>query len=134
MSQIAIREALETHLENMAPSIETAWENNAFKPPAPSVPWQEAHVLFATPDNPVFGAGYIEQGYLQVSLKYPLQAGSATAGARAKLIRDTFPRGLSISNNGVVVTIDKTPAIGNGIPDGDRWSVPVKIPFHANIF
>jgi hypothetical protein len=110
----------------------TAWENLPFKPPAVTIPYQAVHVLFADPDNPVVGPGYSDQGYMQVSLMYPLQKGTLPAGTRAKLIRDAFYRGRSLTNSGVVVTIDKTPAIGNGMPDVDRWNLPVKIPFRAN--
>jgi len=127
-----VRAALEVAVAAITPALATAWENAAFVPPAATTPYQEVHVLFADPDNPVIGPGYVEQGYMQVSLMYPLAAGSVDAGTRAKLIRDTFRRGLSLTNSGVVVTIDKTPAIGNGIPDGSRWRLPVKIPFRAN--
>lgn len=134
MSIAAIRAALETALNAMAPAVLTAWENNPFVPPASTVPYQQVFVLFATPDNREAGVVYTEIGYMQVSLKYPLDVGSSAAMARAIMLRNTFKKANSFSNSGVTVIIDKTPAIVNGTVDVDRWSLPVKIPFHADIY
>lgn len=134
MSVVIIRSILETALDAITPSIATAFENVSYQPPSATIPYQIAWVIFATPDNPETGAGYRELGFMQVTLQYPLQAGTSAAAARAILIRETFKKNTSLSNSGVVVTINKTPAIGNGVVDTDRWAVPVKIPFHANFF
>ena len=134
MSQVSIRAALETALAAMTPAITTSWENVSFVPPASSVPYQAAYLLFATPDNPTFGNKYHrENGIFQVSLNYPLQAGDSAARTRAELIRTTFYRGASFASGGVTVTIEKTPEITSGTPDGDRWMVAVKIRFYASI-
>lgn len=133
MSTIKIRAALEAALSSIAPALPTAWENQAFVPPASSAPYQRVHVLFATPDNIEIGATHIEQGFLQVALLYPLQAGTGAAAARAELIRTTFRRGSSFTDSGVVVNVSKTPEISAGTVDGDRWYLPVKIRFSAFI-
>lgn len=134
MSVVTIRAILETALNGMAPSIATAFENVTFQPPAADVPYQAVFVLFATPDNPETGSGYRELGYMQVTLKYPIQAGSGDTAARAIAVRNLFNKNTSFTNSGVVLTISKTPSIGNGVVDEDRWAVPIKIPFHANFF
>lgn len=134
MSLTLIRAALETQLNAMAPAIATAWENAEFAVPAPTVPYQRVDLMLATPENPETGAGYRELGYMQVTLKYPLNGGPGAAAARAAAIRATFPKNLALTSGGVVTTISKTPAVSVGVVDGDRWSVPVKIPFHANFF
>lgn len=134
MSSVKIRAALETALNAMSPALATAWENTDFAPPSSSTPYQRAFVMFAEPDNPAFGGGmHRELGIFQINLLYPIQAGSAQAGARAELIRAAFPRGSTFSNSGVTVVISRTPEIGQGTIDGDRWFVPVKIRFHSNI-
>jgi hypothetical protein len=115
----------------MSPALATAWENIAFTPPASSVPYQRAFILFAEPDNSEFGANYTDQGIFQVSLCYPLQAGDATARTRAGLIRTTFARGLTFTSGGTTVTIQRTPEIGQGQVEGDRWVIPVKIRFYS---
>nr|MDD5724392.1 phage tail terminator-like protein [Syntrophales bacterium] len=92
------------------------------------------YVMPATPDNPTLGDGfYREQGVFQVSLFYPLLAGPQTAEARAQLIRTTFKRGTAMTSGAVKVVVDRTPEIGQGRVDGDRWHIPVKIRFSAGI-
>lgn len=131
MSQAAIRAALETALAAMSPALSTAYENVAFTPTAGTA-YQKCHILFADPDNTEAGRNYKEQGYMQVTLMYPQAKGSAEAAARAAMLRVTFKKNTSFTSGGHIVTVNRTPAIGNGVPDGDRWSVPVKIPFHSN--
>ena len=127
MSQATTRAALETALNGIAPSLSTAWENVAFTPPASSVPYQRAHVLFATPDNAVIGNEWIERGIFQVTLCYPLQAGDGAARARVALLRTEFYRGRTLTSGGTKVVIERTPDAGSGTADGDRWVVPVRI-------
>ena len=134
MSQVKIRAALETALNAMSPSLSTAWENVAFSPPASSVPYQRAFLLFAEPDDPEAGhALHIERGIFQINLLYPLQSGDGTARARADLIKATFYRSRSFTSGGVTVSIEKTPEAGQGTVDGDRWLIPVKIRFFTQI-
>lgn len=136
----------------------TAFENIAFKPPASSVPYQQVHILFATPDNIVYGSTHREVGYVQVKLMYPLQNGTSTINTRAELLRSTFYRGACVIASGshqggvfnyliddmglidtwdfideMKVIIDKTPEVAPGSVEGDRYAVPVKIRFFANI-
>ncbi len=131
---MSVRGAFEVALAAMAPPLAIAWQNTAFSPPQPPTPYQRAVLMFADPDNPEQGPGFRELGYLQVTLMYPLGTGPAAAEARAELIRQAFPKGHSLTHGAITLTINKTPAIGVGTPDGDRWALPVKIPFHANRF
>jgi len=132
MSIVSVRAALQTKLDGMA-ALATAWENVDYTPVA-DTPYQVAYVLPAEPANPTMGDDYYqEQGIFQISLFYPLQAGTAVAEARAQLIRTTFKRGTSMTSGGVTVRVDKTPEIGRGRVDGDRWHIPVKIRWFAGI-
>lgn len=133
MSLAAVRIALETKLLNMSPTLATAWENSPYTPVV-GTPYQQVWLLPATPANPTFGDDYYrEQGLFQMTLLYPLQTGPAAAMARAELIRTAFKRGTSMTSGTVTVIVDKTPEIGVGRIDGDRWAVPVKVPWHADI-
>jgi len=111
----------------------TAFENVAFAPPLLSVPYQECFILFARPDNSEFGDRHQELGYMQVNLKYPLQAGTSAIGARAELLRTTFKRGNTFASGGVTTMVTDTPEIGQGEPDGTMYSLPVKIRFVAQV-
>lgn len=133
MSIVKVRAALETALNSMSPALATAWENNAFTPPASTVAYQKAFVLPATPDNPEYGSSYSENGIFQITLMFPLQTGTGAAAERAELLRATFPRGASFINSGVTVRIMRTPEISAGTVEGDRFSVPVKVRFSAFI-
>lgn len=130
---IEIRAALEVALNSMAPAVATAWENVMFNPPASSVPYQSAFLMMGEPDNREWGGSHIEEGILQVSLMYPLQKGTAEANARAEYLRTVFFKGATFTKDGVKVNIVKTPTIGQGRADGDRWFIPVKIRFHSFI-
>lgn len=127
-----MRAALESRLNAMSPPLATAWPNDGYVPVA-TVPYQRVDLLFANPANTEMGQGYKEQGIFQITLRYPQGTGPNAADLRAKAIRDQFPRTLSLPNGGIVVKIIRTTAIGNGMQDGDRWSVPVKVFFAADI-
>lgn len=132
MSIVNIRAALETTLNGMSPALNTAWENTAFAPVA-GTPYQQAHLLFATPANNEYGSRHQELGYMQVKLLYPLQIGTSTVAARAELIRSTFKRGNTFASGGVTVMVTKTPEISVGGVEGDRYTLSVKIPFMAQL-
>jgi hypothetical protein len=134
MSISSVRIALESKLSAMTPTISYAWENVPFTP-VTGVPYAAAYLLPATPANPTMGDGYYrEQGIFQVTLMYPLQEGPKTAADRAELIRAAFKRGTTLTSGTVSVIIERTPEIGQGRVDGDRWALPVKIRWYAGIY
>lgn len=129
-NQTNIVAALQVALNAMSPALATAWGNATYAP-VTGTPYQRVEILFADPGNEEYGPGYLDQGYMQVTLMYPAGAGDSPARTRAGLIRTAFARGNSFTSGGQVTTITRTPAIGQGVPDGDRWAVPVKIRFHS---
>jgi hypothetical protein len=134
MSQSSIRNALENALAAITPAIDIVHENQSYVPIS-GQPFAEAYVLFATPSNPTMGDGfYQELGILQVNLQYPTEVGTADAAAQAQLIRNAFPRGATFVFGGVTVQVDRTPEISAGTVDDDRWFLPVKIRWHADIY
>jgi len=133
MSTVLIRSALEARLNSMTPAIATAFENVSFTPPSSTVPYQEAHVLFARPDNRETGTSHQELGYLQVKLLYPMGQGSGAAMARAELLRTTFVRASTVTSGGVVVNIIETPEITTVGNENGRYCVIVKIRFRSFI-
>lgn len=134
MSALKVRNALETALNGMSPALATAWENHAYTPVA-GTPYQRVTVLLAEPVNAEIGRSglYMEQGFMQVDLAYPLNAGANAATTRAELIRTTFYRGASFTASGVTVTVERTPEIMPGRVDEDRFVVPVRIRFYAHV-
>lgn len=132
MSLLKIRSALETALSSMSPSIATAWENAKFTP-VTGTPYQQVFLDADQPINPEMGAGYQQSGIMNISLRYPLQAGISDAQSRAELIQLLFYRGASFVSGAVVVNIIKTAHIGKGVVVEDRWLLPVRVFFNANI-
>ena len=134
MSVVKIRTALEVALAGMTPAVSISYENAAFAPVA-GVPYQMAFLLLATPANPTMGdAFHREQGIFQITLMYPIQAGTAAAAARAVLIQAQFARGSTFTSGGVTVRVMATPEISAASVDGDRWAQPVKVRWTADIF
>lgn len=131
MSLVAVRAALEVALAAMSPALATAWENIPYSPDV-GVPYQRVYLLAAEPNNPEMGRYVTEQGFLQVSLAYPLNAGPGAAMERAELIRSIFYRGASFTASGVTTVIERTPEIAPGRIEDDRYVVPVKIRFFAH--
>lgn len=132
MSRVKIRKALETAVNSITPPIATSWENVPFTPPAVGTPYQKVSLAFAEPRNTEFGPVYQERGYLQVALVYPGGKGSADVEARMALIRARFPRSTTLTADGQVVTIDRTPNVLPGFPDDEgRFVLTARIPFFA---
>lgn len=132
MTAPKVRQALEVALNGMSPPISYAWENSKFTPVV-GTPYARVTLLLAEPANPEWGSGYTEQGFLQVDLAYPLNAGPNAATARAELIRSTFYRGASFTASGVTVNIERTPEILPGRVEEDRFVVPVRIRFYSHV-
>jgi hypothetical protein len=132
MSTLLIRAALETALAAMSPALPTAYENNELTP-TPAAAYQVANVLFARPDNAEISASHVELGFMQVTLRYPLNTGPAAATTRAEAIRTAFPRGLSLTSGGIVTTITDTAEIMPGFIEADRYCIPVRVRFRAQV-
>lgn len=133
---VLLRAALETRLRAMPEYLgdaSTQWENTDFTPNV-DLPYQVVNTLLARPKNETWGRTFQEQGYMQVTLRYPAKQGrgSGDAMTMAQAIRDQFYRGLPLAAGSVTVTITDTPEIAPGGVDGDRYQVPVKIRFIAN--
>lgn len=132
MSRLAIRNALQSAVADISGSISVAWENATFTP-VNGIPYQKVNLLFAQPDNSEYGSNYTELGYLQITLMYPLLEGTIEIDERADLIKSAFQRGSSFTADGYTVVVDRTPEISGGARDTDRWSVTIKIRWHANV-
>jgi len=133
MSIPIVRKALELRLEALAPAIATAFENAAFTPVS-GTPFQRVNLLPNTPDNSIQGSSaYFEVGLFQVTLCYPIGTGPTAAETQAQLIRSHFKRGSSMLNSGVTVVVTDTPKVSSGMIEGDRFCIPVSIPWQAQI-
>lgn len=127
-----IQAALERRLLLM-PAMPTAFENSAFKPEQ-GVAYQRVFHLINKPNDMTLGLDAVEQkGFMQVSLFYPLDQGRVPAITKAQAVATHFKPPLTLTESGVRVLILGTAQIAQGTPDGDRWHVPVSIPWRAFI-
>lgn len=127
MSLPLIQAALEQRLATLTPAMATAYENATFTP-VTGTPYQRINMLVNRPVDHAVTMDVTEQrGIFQVSLFYPQGTGRGAAQARAELIKALFKPPLTLTNGAVKVEINKTVHIGGGMPDGDRWMVPVSI-------
>lgn len=132
MSVLKIRAALETALTAMSPALATAWENTTYTPTA-GAPYQRVTMTFAEPVNIEYGRSFQQGGLFGVTLCYPQGAGPADAAARIELLRSTFYRGAAFSADGLTTLVARTPLILAATLEGDRYVVPVQVPFLATI-
>ena len=133
MSLQIVRKALEKHLATLLPALSIAYENVTFQPVA-GVAYMRVNLLPNTPDNNTQGAAvYWERGLFQVTLAYPAGTGPAAADTQAQALRTHYKRGTSMLETGVTVIVTETPRVSPGFIDGDRFSVPISIPFQAQI-
>lgn len=133
MSLTAIRAALETTLNAMSPALATIWENTEGTP-VNGTAYQRVFLLPGPPLNLEIGPSYTEQGYLQVSLYYPLGTGPAAATARAEAIRAAFKFASTHTASGVKVLVTATPEIGPARTEDDLYFLPVRVRFEAQIY
>jgi len=134
MSLDYIRKALVNRLLTMDSVPFPTQQENDNQPSDPGQPYQMVNLMPGEPDNPTMGDDfYRELGYLQITLVYPLGTGPGLALARAVLIRSTFYRGLTLTSGPVRLQVDRTPEIAPAFRDADRYRLPVRIRYFANI-
>ena len=127
MSIALIQAALEQRLATLTPALATAYENAAFTP-VTGTPYQRINMLVNRPVDHAVTLDVTEQrGIFQVTLMYPQGTGRGEAQARSALIANLFKPPLTLTNGAVKVEINKTTHIAGGMPDGDRWAVPISI-------
>lgn len=131
MSNYKIRSALENHLKATPNIPKLIWENTNVKPIEGEAEI-EVYVKFAEPSD-VGTAGYIQRGYMQLNLRYPTNTGPKAAEEMGEILRARFPLASSYVKDDVIVNIDRTPEVSNGvIADGD-YVVKVFVQFYSHI-
>jgi len=134
MSLVIIRQQLETALATLTPAIDTVFDNGPVYVPVVGQPYQRVNLLFARPDNPTMGDNfYRENGFLQITLCWPVGAGAAGLDARAQMIRTAFPQGRSFTTGKVTTVIAATMEKMPGQVADAHFESAVRIPFFSNV-
>lgn len=135
MSIQTIRAALETRLKAFAdaqsPAMAVAWQNVAFKPVAGAT-YLRATILPGNTQNPSVGMQHLRYiGLLQVSVVGVPGSGPAVTESIANGLEDHFPRGLRLTQSGLVISITNTPSIAPAQQDPDKFVIPVSVPYRC---
>jgi hypothetical protein len=134
MNLIDITVALTGRLAIVTPTIDMALENARYDPVAGRA-YMRVTMMTGTADNPTMGTGfYRENGFFQVLLCYPANLGAGAAMLQAEFIRAAFKRGTSLAAGAGMVLVVNTPTISPAAQDDDRYYVPVRIRWQADVF
>lgn len=135
MSTVAIRAVLEKRLAAMVGRpADIQWElaKTVFVPP-PGLPYLRNWLLPAAPFN--FGGLSTRRrlsGVFQVDVLYPY-AERENAQPMADAVAAWFPQGFTDTANSVTTAVDRTPEVKSGRVEGDKWVIPVRVTYFANI-
>ena len=136
MSFLNVKIAMEKRLALVSGALPTARENMNFTPTV-GVAYQRVNFLRAAPEDLTKGRKLTRiRGILQVSLFYPSPAATGTTlpDSMASSVAAMFKPVLTLTEGGTKVFITETAAISTGFAEGDRWVVPVSIPWYADIY
>lgn len=133
MSIQKIQAALETALKSIAPAIDTVYQNVSYQPKS-GVPYQRVNLIPTDVANPAVGDALKRyEGFFQVMLCYPAGKGTKDAAERAEKIEQTFSYGKQFAHGGITVRVRSSPVIRQGFIDEDRWCVPIRVYYYADI-
>lgn len=125
---MSIRTALENKLATITPLLATQLENTLPITTVAGTPYQSAVMLYGgTTDEAITNDWKKEIGIFQVTLFYPTGNGAKTCEDRARLIRDTFVNGMTLSHVNDTVKISKTPDIKVMGNLADRFVIVVSV-------
>jgi len=134
MSHLSISAAFEKKLALLTPTLATAYENADYKP-VTGTPYQRVKLLPTLPDNSVIASDYYrELGLFEIVLFYPLNAGSGAAKSRANAIKTHFKRGTAMTEDGLIVKVNRTPNVSQGFKTDDRYAIPITISYYTEKF
>ena len=121
-----IRQALETTLANVPPTVPPAFEGVDFDPP--NGLYQRCQLIIRQPDDNVFGTAYYRENVdLQVFVVIPSGNGLGDALEHAERLRTTFFKGWYMQQGEVSLSVLRTPQIGSTMPADGKVVIPVTI-------
>lgn len=133
MSNFLINKALVAHLQAMPDYINELARENVSYTPKNGVAYQAVYLTPRDPENPTYGDNYHRLvGTFHIVLHFPRNQGTGAAQVYAEKIVKHFSRSTYIATDDCVVQIRRTPAIGGGYIDTDRYCIPIRIEYFSN--
>lgn len=128
-----VRQACEKRLTALSPSVLTFYEGTSGE--TEDVLYQRCQFNILPPDDPVVGTGYYrERIEFQVFVISAYSEGAGAAYERAELIRSSFYKSLTLTENTTKIHVLRTASIGSIIPTTERLVVPVIIGLLAEVY
>jgi len=123
-----IRQRLESHLAKFD-TFPTAWEGVKVEP---VLPYQAVHLTMTSAKTGTISQRGLaeEQGFLQITLFYPVGLGMKDIEQRASDLRAYFYGWNTIANN-LQLVIHSPPLIGGAFLSGNAIALPITINFTA---
>jgi len=132
MTQTIVDAALEAHLLTFGSLPKVHWPNQDFDPPADGATYLKVDHIRTQPQRLTHGNGERLRGIMQVAVDVEKGAAVTNAEALVEQLVAHFPADLTLSAGSEVVRIRQTPAVATGLPDGQRWRIPISI-FHETL-
>ena len=131
MSLVQIQSALEKKLAAMVPSIDIAYENESYTPTV-GVPYIRVNFMPNETKDITISADVREfYGLFQIMLCYPGGDGRGNAQAKADAIDLEFKPVQRLTEGLTQIELIESVSVAGGFNDGDRWVVPVTVPWTA---
>lgn len=135
MSNKKCRQAIESRLATWAaarsPALTVAWENVPFT--APTGMYLQGFLLPSdTGSEDLAGAHRRYSGVYQITVRAPLNAGPGAAEGMADELAALFPLNQRISVTGLTLQVIEPVTAGKGLPEGDRFALPVWFRYRAD--
>ena len=134
MSDLVIRQLLESRLKTLAPTFPTSSENVTFTPTS-NVPYQAVTVLPSPTLNPTVGGTFKrEMGLMQIALYYPAGAGAGPATTKAEAIKAHFKRGTTMMQGTLRVLIHQHPYTAKGQTKDGWFQLLTYVPYIGDVY
>lgn len=128
--------AIKARVETIPLPYAKAWAGQTFKPPFEGttlLPYLRIGRVTANPSRMFIGDGkpYDRNGFIIITLVYPLGQDQAVYDQIAGQIADHFSDTTKMPLNGLCVSVPSAPHVVEGYEDSGYWSVPVRVPWRV---
>lgn len=130
--------AIKARVETLPLVYPKAWAGQKFTPPfggvpAMPLPYLRIGRVTANPSRIFIGDGkpYDRNGFIIITLVYPLGQDQAVYDQIAGQIAEHFSDTTKMPMNGLCVSVPSAPHIVEGYEDNGFWSVPVRVPWRV---
>jgi len=128
--------AIKARIATLLPTYGKAYPGETFSPPysgSALLPYLRIGRVSAVPARQMIadGQGYERQGFIIVTLVYPLGQAVEVYDQIAGTIADHFNDMVRMNYGSVCVSVPSYPQVLEGFEDNGYWTIPVRIPWRC---